>query len=625
MVRNMIPLALRLTNFRSVQGTQTFHFPAHAGLYFMQGVNALEPRLEANGAGKTTIWEALTWCWFGKTSRGLKAGEVCNWDAEKGTSVDFIFLHDRNGEPCKLSRTWGPNSWTLHTADNDETQDLVKEKDNPALSWLALSFEPWLNSILTAQGQPMFLDMKRDAQAALFSDVMGLDRWLDYSARASKAAAEQDRKSRDLERELAKLEGELEAHSKQDFRESSDQWERKQRAKLEEVTADYEHLMLKRNKLKKDMEWSADVEADARAVLTARQPDEGAQKDLGVFRGYAADYASYLTEEQVKRDAVHSHLDHLEKEQKCPTCGQGLGKAAWFEEMRKAERALVAVNQAIAKWERELAGAKARVEKLETQTAGQQRDADAARTTLHIASQNAASDRRAYDLNERELDRIEEESENIQAERNPYADMEEKARATGRALRLEIEHMERKLDAGNGRLALLQFWVRGFKEVRLGLISEALTELEIEVNSCCDALGLIGWELQFQVDRETKGGGIQRGFNCFVRSPHNDTPVPWEAWSGGEAQRLRLAATMGLADLIRSRTSTSLALEVWDEPTSGLSAQGIRDLLECLAERAVREKRQIWIVDHRAHDFGGFAGGAVITKTAKGSAFATYY
>jgi len=87
---------------------------------------------------------------------------------------------------------------------------------------------------------------------------------------------------------------------------------------------------------------------------------------------------------------------------------------------------------------------------------------------------------------------------------------------------------------------------------------------------------------------------------------------------------LRLAATMGLADLSRSRTGTPLGLEVWDEPTNGLSPQGIRDLLECLQERAQREQRQIWIVDHRSHEFGGFAGGVVVTKTAAGSRISSH-
>lgn len=551
----MIPLTLRITNFRSVKKMQTFTFPRQPGLYFMQGVNAAEPRLEANGAGKSTLWEALTWCWYGKTSRGLKAGDVCNWGADKGTCVEFDFELEDGYVPFTLRRTWGPNSWELIEGDG-VVHDLVKEKDNPALAWLALAFEPWLNCILTAQNQPMFLDLKRDAQAALFSDVMGLDLWLDYSARASKAASAQDRKSRDLERELAHARGQLEAIGKQDFKESAASFERKRRERLEALEQQHDNAMRGRKTLKQEME------------------------RLEVRATEAAEYAARCR-------AVLSRLHEAQPGDKvCPACGQ---KVHSLKKISEDERIY-----------------------------------DDARIELDAAQRKAANARRDFEMVDRQLDEIERDAERVQQERNPYDEMEERALADARRLRQQIDNIQDDLDASNERCSLLQFWVRGFKEVRLSLIAEALTELEIEVNSCCDALGLVGWELQFQVDRETKSGSIQRGFNCYVKSPHNDQPVPWEAWSGGEAQRLRLAATMGLADLIRSRTGTPLALEVWDEPTNGLSPQGIRDLLECLAERAQREQRQLWIVDHKSHEFGGFAGGAVITKTANGSAITTY-
>ena len=35
--------------------------------------------------------------------------------------------------------------------------------------------------------------------------------------------------------------------------------------------------------------------------------------------------------------------------------------------------------------------------------------------------------------------------------------------------------------------------------------------------------------------------------------------------------------------------------------------------------RATREGRIIYLVDHRAHDFGGFAGTTVVRKTDKGT------
>ena len=112
---------------------------------------------------------------------------------------------------------------------------------------------------------------------------------------------------------------------------------------------------------------------------------------------------------------------------------------------------------------------------------------------------------------------------------------------------------------------------------------------------------------------------VSRGFAVHVRSPHNPRPVPWAAWSGGESQRLRLAAQEGLGNLIRASTGSDVPLEVWDEPTDGLSDSGISDMLDSLSARAASERRQIWVIDHRALDYGGFDGEVTVVKGPGGS------
>ena len=188
--------------------------------------------------------------------------------------------------------------------------------------------------------------------------------------------------------------------------------------------------------------------------------------------------------------------------------------------------------------------------------------------------------------------------------------------------------LEDELSLSLGRLAdsqeqhlLKQFWVKGFKEVRLQEISEALTQLELEVNSGITQLGLPAWEVHFDSDMETARGTVKRGFTVKVLSPDNDTSVPWRAWSGGEAQRLRLGGNMGLSDLVRGRLGVSLALEVWDEPTQFLSPQGVTDLLDALKRRAEEHQRQIWVVDHRSLGYGAFDGVVTVVKDRSGSRF----
>lgn len=618
--------SITITNFRSFAGEQVFVFPREPGLYFMQGVNEVEPRLGANGAGKSTIWDALTWCLFGKTPRGLKAGEVCNWESKKGTRVVLVF-HDLNGVEYTTTRTWGPISWRVRVrdvignqGDFDDEYDLAKDPSNPIMACLRLEFSPFLNCILMAQGQPMFLDQKADAQATLFSDVMGLDRWLEYSGAASTKASAQDSISRVLESELSRARGQLEALAGDDLADSSKEWETKREARLNELEAEYARLL---DKLKKEQDKVVDLDErtqNQRALVAKlREPVENLKRDSHEIEARISDYRITLAGDQRDLDQLNDQLDHLKDHEVCPACKQRLPKADYQAH----------VSEVRAKWRK----AKARVDVAEDQikkdapklarTAQELQTAEGAHLDAQITLDGLLGDlaaaRREVSTLNRELDRIEEQSEEVEGQANPYEAMQKKALEDRQELTQKIRGTQRKLDDSNYRYSILSYWVRGFKELRLQLIAEALTELEIEVNSCVAALGLLDWELRFQVDRETKGGNIQRGFSVLVKSPRNESLVPWESWSGGEAQRLRLAGTMGLSNLIRSRSGTELELEVWDEPTRDLSPQGVQDLLESLAARAQQEQRMIWLVDHRTYDFGGFAGGVTVIKTKQGS------
>ena len=144
-------------------------------------------------------------------------------------------------------------------------------------------------------------------------------------------------------------------------------------------------------------------------------------------------------------------------------------------------------------------------------------------------------------------------------------------------------------------------------------------QLEVQVNAALMQLGLLDWSMTFAIDSENKSGGTRRGFSVLVNAPHSDGPVPWEAWSGGESQRLRLAGQLGLSSLIMEFSGASCNLEVYDEPSTWLSSKGITDLLDTLSSRAQSLGKSIWVVDHRSLEYGGFTKVLKVVKTVQGS------
>ena len=93
---------------------------------------------------------------------------------------------------------------------------------------------------------------------------------------------------------------------------------------------------------------------------------------------------------------------------------------------------------------------------------------------------------------------------------------------------------------------------------------------------------------------------------------------PWEAWSGGEGQRLRLAGTLALSSLILRQFNRDCNIQCWDEKMVWLSGTGENDMLDLLRETAKQHNKQIWLIDQHNLDYN-FDGVITVVKDANGS------
>lgn len=616
-------VSITLENFGSFKSQEVFKIPSRPGLYHLQGVNQVDPRLTGNGTGKSTVWKGLFWNLFEQTPDGLKAGDVCNWEVDKGSSVTLDFFEETDAGPITwtMKRNWKPNSWTLsHVAEfvtDDEVIDLAKGFPNWLTDQLPRSPDVFLNCILMAQEAPTFLDLKPEAQATLFGEVLNLDHWLELSRKASAKSSDQDRSNRALEATVARLEGAVEHQP--DYRAKIKEWDEAQDRKLDKAKAEYQKLLDEYDKVK--MFKVRVVSLDARKELAERDArlkelvaeEREAQRRLSDAEAEARSIGR-------RADEMLAEANHLRDHDTCPTCEQPIKSTRVVDALVRRAEAVKGeahgVRDQIDQQEgilfdlgKQIEVERREIDKLEESI----RDSDGA--TLQRS-------RQLTDLNRR-LDQLEDEYDALRNEVNPWVTAQKEAQGRARINQEALLKARKGLDRGYELFSLYSYWIKGFKELRLYHIAQALHELEIEVNNSLVELGLPGWEIRFEVDRENKKGSIQRGFSVRVVSPHTSKSVPWRAWSGGEKQRLRIAASMGMANMIRGRMPRTIALEVWDEPTKGMSRQGVQDLMTALARRARFEQRVIIVVDHTAPDFGDFAGRATIIKTDQGSRIET--
>jgi len=166
---------LTLEKFGSFNDRQTFKLD-EPGVAFIVGVNQSEPRLASNGAGKSTLLNALPWCLYGKTTNGLLSTDVRPWSGKGKTEVSVIYwIGDKKHT---LLRTAGPNSLTLN--GKVVSQDDVDKS-------MGMSYEVFRQTVFLGQGRPLFHDLANREKLAFLADVLNLDKWDEYSAKASAA------------------------------------------------------------------------------------------------------------------------------------------------------------------------------------------------------------------------------------------------------------------------------------------------------------------------------------------------------------------------------------------------------------------------------------------------------
>jgi hypothetical protein len=587
-----------MSGFKTFQNEQTFTFPTEGerlrpGLYLLTGENRREPRLQGNGVGKSTIGDALCWLCYGRTARGVKASGVVNWNKKKAR-VTGTFI-DPAGASHVLERTQSPNGLLLD--DHPITQE---EAD----SFLGLDQASFLNTVLLGQFNPFFFDLPPAEKLNLFSSALSLDAWVARSDRAKDRTYALRTREKDLEVVLSGLTGRLAALQKEleKAREQEGVFERERKERVDRADSYLALLVGQEDEALKGLR------TREKALARVVEEREAKEKELDLLRRQVEEQRKRTGAVQVKVSEAQFRVDQGKRTLEafadlgasCPRCRQKVTAAHKKQEeaeMQKEARAARAIleehtdslRKELVK-EDQLTERLGLVERGEVDLAEVQKEREVAerKSELRVIQSQLTGARKTLAL--------------AQDDANPYREGEARLVRDAQTCLREQRQKERDLDLLRRQLAATELWVKEFKSLRLWLIDENVEQLEVEVNNCLGQLGLVGWEFRADVERETKSGGMNKGFSVFIRSPGSKDWAPWEAWSGGESQRLRIASGMGFANLVRSCRGLSWPLELWDEPTAHLSGTGVSDLLDWLRVRAEEEQRQIWLIDHRSLD-----------------------
>lgn len=561
---------IRIKNFLSYQSAE-FHIGA--GLTLVEGVNEDDPLASANGVGKSAISEALVWCLFGETVRGLRGDDVINRGVGRGCAVEVEFNYKGAGCKAIRCRDKGSSSFVVHVGDDRKEYGTLKDTQEWFEKFLGFDFSVFASTILFANGYTFdFVNATDKEQKAILTKVMGLE---DFE-RAQDRAKERHKtlsdkvlraqvQSETVEREFARLD--IAA-----LKQQVDYWQEKQDQAIDVLKAKLVDLKSKTIDV-------ADTESIKKRVSEVRAKHDDIDSKVRVVE--AKRYAAEQDIEKISEDIA----GYEGKKGKCPYCYQQISESVLARHVKECQdkiSGLVDTKESLSGLLVRADQAK-RLYRQEMESLGQQLE------SAYAAEREKVRLAESIKSVERELE-VKLESE------NPYAKALSSAQALKATLKAELSDVKKIIKDNSDGLQYLAFWVDGFgdKGIKSFVFDRVVGELTHKANYYVSTLtgGVVS--IEFSTQSQLKSGEKRERFECAIKKEGYKTP--YSAYSGGEKRRISLAVDLALADLMSRKVNPNLLM--FDELDTALDVAGRESFISLLKEKA--QDKSIYVVTHDA-------------------------
>lgn len=199
----MIPLKLHLSGFLSYRDPVELNFEAF-DLACISG---------QNGAGKSSLLDAITWALFGE-ARGKDKDAVVNLQS-KAAEVALTFAYEGNVYRVQRAAPRGKTTVLEFQIRGGEgwrplTERSTRETQNRIEQTLRLDYDTFVNASFFLQGKAdEFTQKKASERKAVLANILGLEIWETYKERAANRRKEIEKEIAGIDRAIADIEEEL--------------------------------------------------------------------------------------------------------------------------------------------------------------------------------------------------------------------------------------------------------------------------------------------------------------------------------------------------------------------------------------------------------------------------------
>lgn len=579
---------------------------AELGLVCVLGQNLDAPLADSNGSGKSLLLEALVWCLWGKTIRGLKADEVVNEVIGKDCFVQLDI--EENGHLYSIRRTRlmsgeKPNNLFFYIngqESSNKDMDSVQEQIDTLIGQTFDTFcammpgakikvaeytdakiKELLESLLHTESFATAYKIARDKHKVLTQELDSLSKELPK-----------------LNLELEALDAQLDEHVRLDreyslsLAEKREYWSKK-RKELTAVMREYASIVDGRDDLdKKRAQYLAD-EAEMKQLVAGRSVDvmvfrDTANKTLTEAYRNIAVVVSKLKDTNTKLEQIaHMEANCTHCHQTVPEEHKELVKKQLLNDQRQfgaQQRRLEALvegfNASTSAKEAEMQQAVVEAEERLREAQGARRDVE---RTLR---EGIAEAKKHLATTKNSLAEVETLLTELNMDVSPWDKLIDNAKAQQVALLSRRTKQTARLKQVEKDAEYVGFWADSFSPqgLRSHLLENVTPYLNERVKLYADLLTDGELCITFHTQSKLANGNVKEKFFIDVQQSHGSGK--YKGSSDGEKRRADICIAFALGDLAALRAKKELPFRFLDEPFENLDESGIQAVVKLLAQQA---------------------------------------
>ena len=579
---------LSLENFGLWKEKKTILFPEKPGIYLVHGRNEDDSeKLEGNGIGKTQLFSALSFCFFGVTPEGQKASQIA-YDKKK----PIIVTTEWNGHTIERRTSPGTLLIDGQNATQDELQHLIR-----------LTPDEWKSTVHFCQDIYTFIDWSANEQSLLMGNVLELDRWTRYSSSANEVSKNFNNRQVELSSTLEKNVLTI-AHNEQfseqlkkDVLSLDERLKEIEQEQIESFNEDVSNLKIEKDKL---------------TTQIAYLKNNDHKK---TFKELKSQRDNYLQEKKITEYHANQktkQIDALKKESYCNECGQPIL-------VENAEEIIKTCEKDILNYSEKIKAIDSMILELNSQEETIQKALDLIEKQIESTSQDyyrVSEQIRQIESRKEEIAKrkrqLESSIKSYKNEINEKLGLLETLSSKNDELLKENTNIELEIKEITHLKTLTDMWSVEFKNIRTFLLEEVLETLTELTNEYLSEL-MSGWSIVFSTNKELASGENRTRVSFSVQSPDGFVS-DLSNWSGGIKDRLRLATSMAFSDYILAKKGLSVPYEIYDESTKFFSKKGVEAFFRLLKKRAISKGISIFVISHTGQELSFFDGEIYITK-----------